>query len=438
MELNDSEKQSYMRWLNDLMKADKIIAPDEIDFIENECQRLSISLQDIEKSTTLSLEASLEILKRARKQTRLYVINQIRNLSLSDGACSREEALLLIALHYGLNSSTRNICSIASFKSPDIDFIDSQILFIENHEDPYLNKEIRRRYRSIVNEMRIGGFEFIYIPHIANMYRETDRNLLRRIVSYLSPTLTDDETEKVLLELSTLSTHNFLRGIMRDKLNIEVSISRPSLMIKIGNSYVNGVRMSDFLILEVSNNIVEEVQRLVETFLDLQSSTIITLKNYIESERSFIYTGFYKTIFDIVTYRKGARYSLVFNHGSNERLKIRGAEEVSLDIGLAATAFYEFLIQESFKEQRGVNFANIGVKTQQEIKKQFAEIYNKYRGHRNEVPDICSVVTRNPLLSRIRNAIRQCEELTEKHSYLPSVVSSKVYVPVDKHLILIE
>ena len=287
--------------------------------------------------------------------------------------------------------------------------------------------------------MRIGGFDFIYIPNIAKHYRDTNRELLCKIIKYLAPTLTDNETHNVLAVISNMTTKYFKNEILREKLGINLTIKKPSLLIKIGNSYVNGEMMSDFLLINVEKDIVGQVDRMIERFLDYQRCPTITIKNYTDAGGDFVYTGFYKTIFDLITYRKGARCSLIVNPDKRKgRLEIFHETYSSLEMGLAETAFYVFLICESLSKRRGVSFINQGLKSLKEIQRRYTQTYSMFLGSRETAPDITDGNTRNRMLSIIRNAIRDNEALLEKHIYMPNTETAKIFIPIEPQLIYIK
>ena len=436
--LNDLEKSAYVRWLSDLMKADNIIASDEIEFLESRCKEFSITQIDIENSLSLSLGDACNVLKKCKAQIRNKIVKQLKDLSLSDGSCSREEALLLLALSYNLSGKTKNISRIISFPTPNLDFTDSQVLFLELHEEKVLNGIIRNSIKEIVNDLRIGGFDFIYIPQIAQHYRETDKNLLSKIIKYLAPTLTDNETDNVLHEISDMTTRKFYKAIIQEKLNLNLNIHHPSILIKIANTFVNGIKTSDFLCIRVDETIVSFLSGLIEIFLDYQRCPTITIKNYTDSGGNFVYTGFYKTIFDLVTYRKGLRHKIVFNpKDSNARVVIKGQEPINLKMGLAESALYEFLIRESLSEGRHVRFNGISRKQQDNIRKKFDSIYMKYKGFHTKIPDITKTSTRNPLLTKIRNAVLKHEQIKDRYYFIPVVKGGKTFVEVDPNMVFL-
>lgn len=438
--MRDTVKPAFIRWLTDLMKADKIIASGEIDYLEKTCQEYSISQMDIEKSLSLSLaDACNIILEQAKKRERAEMVKKLKALSISDGACAREEALILLALSYCLDEETKNKSRMVSYKSANIDFADSQVLFIEPHEDDVINENIQVHLKQIITEFKIGGFDFVYIPSIADHYKNTNKTLLCKIIKYLAPTLSDNETHNVLNVISNMTTKYFKNEILREKLCINVIVQKPSFMIKVGNSYAKGELMSNFLLLEIEQNILEQINNMVTTFLNYQRCPTISIKNFTDAGGDFVYTGFYKTIFDLITYRKGSRSTLVINPDKRKgRLQIMEDVESNLEMGLGETAFYVFLICESLSRRKGVYFINQGLRALNKIKDKYSKIYSSFVGSRDKVPDITDGNTRNRMLSVIRNAIRNNDVLTEKQLYMPNTNTSKIFVPIEPQLIYIK
>jgi hypothetical protein len=287
--------------------------------------------------------------------------------------------------------------------------------------------------------MRIGGFDFIYIPSIAKHYRETNRELLYKIIKYLAPTLSDNETHNVLEVISNMSTKYFKNEILKEKFGINLKIKQPCLLIKIGNSYVNGEMMSDFLLLELGKDLMSQIDIMIERFLEYQRCPTITIKNYIDSGDNFVYMGFYKTIFDLITYRKGARCSLIINPDRRQgRLQIMNENLTDIDLGLAETAFYVYLICESISKRKGVCFQNLGANSIKNIQKKYASIYSSFVGSRDIIPDITESNTRNRMLSVIRKAICENKELLEKHIYMPNTNTAKIFIPIEPQFIFIK
>ena len=177
---------------------------------------------------------------------------------------------------------------------------------------------------------------------------------------------------------------------------------------------------------------------MITTFLEFQRCPTITIKNYTDAGGDFVYTGFYKTIFDLITYRKGSRSTLVINPDKRKgRLQIMEEVESNLEMGLGETAFYVFLICESLSKRKGVCFINQGLSSLKKIQEKYANVYSTFVGARDKAPDITDGNTRNRMLTVIRQAIRDNKVLTEKRLYMPNTNTSKIFVAIEPQLIYI-
>ena len=111
--------------------------------------------------------------------------------------------------------------------------------------------------------------------------------------------------------------------------------------------------------------------------------------------------------------------------------------ESTLEMGLAETAFYVFLICESISSRKGICFLNQGQKKLMEIQERYKSIYSVFVGARDKVPDITDGNTRNRMLTIIRNAIKDNDILTEKRLYMPNTNTAKIFVAIEPQLIYV-
>ena len=113
-----------------------------------------------------------------------------------------------------------------------------------------------------------------------------------------------------------MTTRYFKNQILKEKLGLQLDLRSPSIFIKLGNSFVKGNKYSDFLLIELNNDILTEITEFIELFLEYQRSPLISIRNFADVKGNFVYTGFYKTIFDLITYRKGARSQIIISPAS--------------------------------------------------------------------------------------------------------------------------
>ena len=197
MSMKDLSKAAYARLVTELLKADKVIAQQEIETIEELFRQNEILSVDIDVASTLTIgQASKIIAKRKRKA--MLMLSDLKSMALADGSCSREEALLLTALDYCVGTCAHPDNCLVSFRCAELDFADSQVLFLDGTLGNLNESVVEQCRHEIGNELRMGGFEFIFIPDIARHYRNTPAELVKKIVAYMAPMLTPVESQRVI------------------------------------------------------------------------------------------------------------------------------------------------------------------------------------------------------------------------------------------------
>ncbi len=421
----DILRQSYARLIIEALKADKVIASDEINEITRIFEREGITDVEASLSSKITLADACKNISGSKKASR-NLLKDLHKLVTADGYCSKEEAMLLTCLSLCLDNDQKQLYSIASYPCGDSDFEDSQVLFVESGLDRDINNEINEAYDTISNELRLGGFEFVYIPVIAKHYKHTNENLLHSIINLLSPTLLKDDTKKVIDTLKNLSTRSFISEILEPKLKIKVDAMHPSFMFKIGNSWVNGVKHSDFLIMNIPQcknalatksgpntlsrkapkyNILLNIQKFLSIFNSYQYNITVTIDNTRQYHGNFIYTGFHKTLIDMVLHEHGKRDCIVLTYKENGVYSIvfRG-KRIQFEQQLNATlsSLYLLIVSESLSERNGIKFIN---GNKEEIDKKYFRIHRNFSYRKSAPGSIMESKNRGPMLSNLEKIL---------------------------------
>lgn len=445
--MKDVVRQSLFKVCSTLVKADKVITAEEGEKLKRICENYEINLMDRATSLCMTLGEAFQQLSTQKEKLRREVLHHMRDISLSDGSCCREEALLLLAAEYCLSGDIAPGHVIVSSPCEGLELEDSQVIYLENQYDADTNAFIEKSLRRITDLLQVAGFHFIYIPKIAQQFNKTDEKLIKSIIGYLAPTLSESDSSAVHNVISHISTSYFKNELLHQKFGIKINAPEPIFLIKVGNSYVNGVRHADFLCLQVEADMMSQLERLIDKFLDLQNSQNIILQKTMDKGNAFIYTGFYKTLFDMVTTRKGVRNNLIVQPYSHAHMLSVNSLDNRIDMGPKEAAFYMLLVSESLNDSKGISFNMDGklyLKYLDYIQKRYTEIYRVLCGKDN-APDITDWKIRNPIVSKIKKAIRENELITEKESFLPqergndalsvSLEMDQIFVWQDKKLI---
>lgn len=410
------ERASIMRIVSDMIKADAIIDMQEIEFLNGIRQKYNIKRDDEIIAETLTLAEAFQVLKETQESFKQDIWGDFRGMVFSDNTCSREEAMHLLAIVACLSDKLSERSEVYSVEvSENVKLDNSQVLYIEGEYYKETNHEIANHYREIINELRLIGFNFVYIPKIGEHYRSLSSDDLHTLISFLYPSVTEIQMEHVARQLTTLSTSDFCKTEIVGRMKMEgLTHSLPSMMFRIGLSSIKGKNYDNFLVLTIDEDTLVVVRRIVDTFVSMFKPRILN-PTYEEKQR-FVYHGFYKQIIDSFVYKKGIRSSVVVDlvHGD---ILLPEADTKIAGLHRREKALYALFLLES--SSGGINFNKpSGAKSLDKynhrmaaIQQKYEIIYENFGGERSKAPQIELSENRLPMISRIKRQFRQLGDL---------------------------
>ena len=406
------ERIAICRILTDLIKADLVIDSNEMHEYMKLCESYNIRREEEIKASSITLSEAVSLLKQSDRGLQRDLIGDFCDLSMSDGFCARPEALLLIGLSRCLEDPYSS-AQILSIPQPVFNVAFGSVLYIESSTNEGLNQVINDNFRTLFKECQVVGFNFIYVPKVIEHYRSTDRKLTSRIVRFLSPALSDEGVENVINGLLSINTQNFCKDILCNKLGIkELRDTEPALLIKIGRSYVNDNLYANYLKINVDENIVKQMQKLLDTFSGMLSSDNINVSKVEEKKNQFLYHGFYKQLLDIYLIRRNVR-STVNVHPYKEEILMPDIDMKLTKLHRREKALYLLLLIVS--KEGGINF-NLpqNAKQAQIYEKRMRLFQNRYKvidercgGERGGAPDLTQAEIRRPIISCLRRSLAE-------------------------------
>ncbi len=413
--MKQTEKASIFRIVSDLIKADAILDTREIEFLDSIRGKYSIRKEDEILAASLTIADAISCLCESTINLKHDYVTDFIKVVMSDDYCAREEALLLVTLRICLTIKTELYPKVLSIDTSSLYIEPTQILYVESEFDNDINWDINEHYREITSEIRLAGFDFVYLPKIAEHYRSISHNDLIRITEFLYPKAGIDSIEVLSKQIERLSTSEFCRDQLAGKLKVkEFSTVSPSLMIKIGDSIVNDKKIANFLLLELGNNVINSVR----IFLDLFSEHYHALRlSYLKEEHGrFIFTGFYKQIFDLYMLRRGVRSSVLVDTYRGE-IRLPEADTKIENLHRREKALYALFLLES--ASGGINFTKPDNPRQLErykkrmkaIQAKYTFIYLKFGGELEKVPNIEIAEIRLPMISLIKRQLTNLSDI---------------------------
>lgn len=411
--MTQTERISITRILTDLIKADNIIDVGEMEMYAQMKSKYNITKEIERKASETSLSEALKTLSQSDARVREKFLRECEEMTVSDGFCATQEAILMMALKRCLSQQTVNVDEVFSIHYPEISIDDNQVIYVECSYNDTINREIRQNYRQIYNEFRIAGFNFVYVPFIAKHYQQFNESTFKDVANFLAPNLSDKETAFLIERLSNITTDEFCRDQLCNRLGMQsLRDLGPALLLKINNTYVADKLFSNFLRIEVTGDILKCAQSIIDEYIGMLSTDALTIPKVKEEQGQFLYHGFYKQLFDMYSIRQSDTSTLVVDPYKGKIM----LPEVGCEIeGMRRKekALYAMILSQT--TSGGINFnqpkSAARMKAYNERMLNVKMIYGKWHslfgGERKTAPDIENPEIRNPMMSNIRKQINK-------------------------------
>lgn len=387
IQIDRPQKIAFARIISDLIEADFIVEQGEMEYFEEIISRekLNIKKTMLSEAKRLTLAKAIKTLKELSDAEVDEMIELLKGLSLSDGTCVPLEAIQILAIIQALKGGAE----VFSVKAGDLQIENMTAIYIENEKNTTANSFIENNYREINNEFALAGFRFVHIPHIARDFDSMDRGYLKKVVSYMIPSASEERVDMICDDLCGISTSRFCRDLLYKKIGINLLGAKPSLLFKINDSSVLSPHSSDdaeritysnFLLMELGEDILKTIRDLVDTY-----SSMVNCAIAVESQpqkRKFLYYGFHRSLFDLISYGKEMKeYRLVIDLSNRDNpvsfMSLDGTDNLQIKLSAQEYALYALIVKESLSGM-GLDWREQIDKTKKTaILKMFNAIYEK-------------------------------------------------------------
>lgn len=407
--MTKKERVSIIRIVQDIIRADGIIDMREMLSLNALRTKYGIGTDDEAAACDCSLSEALKTASLFTDDQKKELYSELYEVVMSDEINARKEAVLMLALHYALNPAADDSFFFFSADAEMLDFDNRQILYVEGETDAEVNRQICQFYREISSEIRIVGFDFVYIPKISEHYCSLPEARMSQILSFLYPRASEERISLVIKQIQTLTTENFCKDVLSKRLGIpELESIEPSLMINIGKSVVDGKASSNFLVIGVGKNALGSTRKVVDTFSEIYRNQQL---NYVKEEKDrFVFAGYHKALLDLMMLRTGIRSTVLVDY-LRERICFPEADTKIEGIHRREKALYALFLLET--PSGGINFSRpSSAKQITRYDKRIKVLMDKYRlvyrmfgGEANEAPDISNPNLRMPMISLLKRRI---------------------------------
>ena len=440
--MDRTQKIAFARILADLIEADFIVEQGEMEYFEKIISRnkLNIKKTMLSEAKRLTLAKAVRVLKQLDKTEIDIIIDLLKDLSLSDGTCVPLEAIQILAITEALKGGAE----VFSVKSSDSHIENMTAVYIENEKNTITNNFIENNYREIYNEFAIAGFKFVHIPHVARDFDSMDRDYLKKVVSYMIPSASDNRIESICSDLCGISTSRFCRDLLYKKIGINLLGAKPSLLFKINDSSVvaqhcgddsERIIYSNFLLIDLGEDILKTIRNLVDTYSNMVNCAIAVESQ--PQKRKFLYYGFHRSLFDLISYGKEKKeYRLVIDLKYRERPimfeSLDGQDKITIKLSAQEYALYILIVQESVLSN-GLDWREqIDKEVKKTLVKRFNDIYEK-TGKGKRAVDYKDRTQAH----HIREKIKALENMANRDMFIPENIKEgkgsvyKIQAPPD-------
>ena len=417
-------KIAFARVITDLIEADFVVEADEMQFFEKIISKEGFAISEamLIEAKKMDFAKALSILKSSDENCRRLVVDTLKQLSMSDGVCVPLEAILIFAVEQVL----MNEATLHSIPQSGINIDNLKVIYIENQETE-IGHQIESRLPAIVSELKLVGFDFVYIPRLIRDFERMEHDYLKKVVKYMIPSISDERVSAICENLRGLTTSRFCRDLLYKKLGMNLVDCKPSLLIKINDSdiadeyeseAVERIRFSNFLQIELKSDAIEEIHSIVETYHSMISCSI-TIESKPRTPK-FIYTGFHRSLFDLIAFgRELKEYRLVFEvleHKANVYFESidNDKERIFLKLNPQEAALYYMIVKNSLSGD-GLDWReHIPDKEKKHILAEYNIIYSKI-GKANSVTEYKD----RTQVHHIKNRIRTLRNIANVEMFVP-------------------
>lgn len=412
--MTQSERVAVRRVLADMVQADGIIDLREVSLFDELSAKYSLRPEEAVASCNVTLAQAFATLAEVSEGVKDDVVRDCARVSLSDGFCAREEALLHLALRVCLDSRQGFAAQLVSAATNGLTFGSGQILYIESEFDKKINAKIQEQLTELSTEALLMGFDFFHQPSLLREYAEVPRAKLVRITKFLYPHIAQERIEKVIGLVLDTTTHEFATALFSDKLGMaEVEDVAPSFMIGVGQSTSQGRQYTHFLLVEVGYDPLSTLRCVRNMMYSIYRPQQLS---YLRQETGrLVYAGYYRQLFDLNLLRSNVRSSIVIDP-TRERIYFREAEARVEGIHRREKALYALFLIES--PSGGINFAKpLSTKQMDKYERRLGVLQEKYKmvyrmfgGEMDKAPDITQSEIRLPMISLLKKSLSRLDK----------------------------
>ena len=452
-------KASIARILSDLAKADKVISIDEVNRLEEAYKDFHISYKDRSDGYALTLQAAMENLAYIADTDNGFgqkILRAAEEISMKDDECSRSESLFIATIEYVCQQKGR----VVSLEFRNRPLLNTQLIYVEDHISMPGRNQLDTEFREIERIVRFAGMELVYIPKVAESFRDYQNNNggknddIQKVIQLVAPQSDEDRVDRIISTIQRMNSKYFYNNVIQGMLEMDLDIKNPTWVIRLSDSVVHGKDYANFLCFDVQKEIKQQLRDFTKSLNSRMSPYPVIVNNRKHENRDFLYSGFYKVLLDVMSTKEIETWELkvrlygtgvdnfAYKDGFSYKkcsLTIKnGNEEYPVPMAARELAFYFLIICASIAEG-GINFKDAVNK--EKVTNAYSSLYNLFSRRNDLAPLVWEATSRAPMKSNVCKAIQNSE--IANHSslvnlYTPFYDGELISVEIGPERIIVE
>lgn len=335
--------KAIMKLAIDIIKVDRSIHFNEINFIKQLREEYKLSDNDVNELNKFSFQEAVCILQNQNKKIRYETMSKLTQLVKADNWIDPKESYLLFAIKMALSDETKDKVQLLTVDPEQIDFYGKQIIYLEKQYIPRVNSYIKENINFIQTIFNSLNIDFFYVPDVLQKAK-SNKEFMADIIKYLMPYFslnTENTVETVLGQIDHIITSSrFEKEIIKRFGDIEEEIQFDSyLLMKVQNSYIvnssgQRVRKSDFICINASID-----------YLDTLLKNVLVTYFQKEDRNNISFRGYHRILFEILSDETKSDWDLVVKKDKigSRKFYLQGHNDDNIEFELNLTPLERIL-----------------------------------------------------------------------------------------------
>lgn len=278
-----------------IIKADSRIDADEVTQLIKLEDKFGFDRTVMNESSRLTLAEAIDQLRTLDKPLLDDIMHSLTELASTDRVLERHEAMLLLALRYCLMEQSDNCQVISSHVSHRGGDLGTYLLYFESEHCPEVHQQIREQWELQKLLLQQSGLSLFYVEHLVDRLTEQDATIMKTLLGYLAPAMTDQQIDALYLRMEQMDTATFGREILVRGMELTaLRNAGPSLLINLGTT--------DFLRIGLTYEPIVHIRRFLDDYQHLASPGMTPIRAMEDDLREghFRYYSYYRDLFNLL------------------------------------------------------------------------------------------------------------------------------------------